>query len=331
MAIIRLDNIETSSISCDELSPKWRDYKERAKKAALALAMFAEDFKSAQAVKNCGNTLIFGVTKKGSRKVIQADFCKHPLCPLCAWRKGIKKTKELEGYVLRLKQQGYRFFLQLVPTLKNTSSVIGTMDRFKKAWRKLSCRKIFKDYFDGYYLNMEYTYSEKTGWHCHAHVLVAVRKDLNFPLPAEEFKELQDRFSSQWLDITGDSFIFGVRSVRNLREFAKYINKGIEGGDDLERIAELAKEIKNRQLTSRSGCFRSKELSKSDDNENGFFDVDDLVQCDDDDEIVLVEVYIWNNFDNCYIRKVYTPSQFKARGNIFDKRSYKGKKMKGGL
>lgn len=315
---LRVHNIETTQIFNKDLSRKWVDYKIQAKKIALALGVFGEYFERASKLRACGKRLIFGLYQSGNRKILTANFCRDPLCPTCSWRRSIKNTKKLEEYVDILKSQGYNFFLQLVPTIKSDHDIKGTMTKLKKAWAKLVQRKLYKKYFDGYYSQVEYTYSAEHGWHVHAHILVAVKKDLNFPLPAEEFAKMQNDFSELWLKITGDSFIFGVRSVKNLHEFCKYITKmeSFKGADDMSKIVDLADEIKSRRLISKGGCFKKITISEVE----GEFEIEqeegDLL-----DPLVAIEIYTWNNKGNFYDKEVVTPEEFKKRSDIDHERN----------
>lgn len=307
---LRVHNIETTR---QVFNPKWSYHKIEAKKIALALGVFGEYFERASKIRSCGNEMTFARHQSGNRKILYANFCKDPLCPTCAWRRSIKNTKKLEEYVHDLKAQGYKFFLQLVPTIKSTHDIAGTMTRLKECWSKLIRKKLFKQYFDGYYSQVEYTYSADHGWHIHAHVLAVVKKDLVFPLPAEEFEQMQNDFSDLWLKITGDSFIFGVRSVKNLHEFCKYVTKmeSFKGADDMEKIVDLADEIRGRRLISKGGCFRKIKIEEIE----GEFEIEEE-EGDLLDPVVAIEIYTWNKKGSFYNCEVLTPEEFKKRSEV---------------
>lgn len=95
---------------------------------------------------DCSTFLEFGVTKTSSLKLLQANFCKVRLCPMCAWRRSLKIFGQVSKVMDQVeKNYNYRYIF-LTLTVKNCYSedLKDTLDLMTKSFNKLSERKAFK-------------------------------------------------------------------------------------------------------------------------------------------------------------------------------------------
>lgn len=310
----RLETIETYDI-------KWKKYKSNAKVIYMAYAE-AGFMGRANMVKHCGKELIFGVDAESVRRLLTANFCRDPLCPLCSWRKSVKRYHELQSYVQTLQDKlDYEYFLHITFTLKNSIEIDGTLSRLWGSWRKLNRRKWFKELFAGYYVSVEYTYNKKEGWHPHLHVLVAFKKGViegtckgTMPFNRVCWFALSDFFSEEWQSITGDSFVVGVKGAKHVHELTKYITKAetFKGAGGSERVIALFEEIQGRRLYAKGGIFRGLKVDFEPD--------DDLVGPEEIKKLYMtVEVWKWDKDSHSYkIKTVRTEDFFsdkRSRGS----------------
>lgn len=135
----------------------------------------------------CGTWLRFGVSVDGV-KLREANFCKHRLCPLCNWRRGLKVYGALKQILVFLAPQGYRY-IALTLTVRNcTGGVLaGMIDRMVQGWRDMTHndytlgRNFWREWrgkesvVQGAFRSLEVTINKEDGtYHPHFHVLLAV-------------------------------------------------------------------------------------------------------------------------------------------------------------
>lgn len=143
--------------------------------------------RKAETVAACGTWLRFGVAVDGV-KLREANFCKHRLCPLCNWRRGLKVYGTLTQILGFLAPRGYRY-IALTLTLKNCAgeALAATIDRMVQAWRNMVHDDTVlgvnfwrkwrgkEPVVQGAFRSLEVTVNEKEGtYHPHFHVLLAV-------------------------------------------------------------------------------------------------------------------------------------------------------------
>ena len=107
---------------------------------------------------HCGDFIITGVDENGDRRIVEANFCKARLCPLCQHRKSAKARAQVFDIVNHLEGYSYIF---LTLTMKNEaiadSTISAALERLSKAWQRFTQRKRVRDTVLGYYKSVELT------------------------------------------------------------------------------------------------------------------------------------------------------------------------------
>lgn len=162
-------------------------------------------------LRDCATFLDFDECPVDSRhdsRLKRANFCHLKFCPECQWRRGLKyslKTYQVISHYLRGSPDYGVVHLTL--TLKNVDDMQGVHSRLIRSFQKLRDRKVFDRCVGGIWA-LEVTMRGK-GYHPHLHCLCLVPRNKNgLPVLAA-----QQALSDAWLDITGDSYIIGVRAV----------------------------------------------------------------------------------------------------------------------
>lgn len=114
----------------------------------------------------CGSWLRWRIYNDpdNTSQLVAANYCRHQLCPVCAWRKHAKY-----GAVLSRALEGMDSLYLVTMTVDNTPQI--TRERLQQIiqqstamLRVLNC----KDYV----ANIEITYSDEKGYHPHVHAIV---------------------------------------------------------------------------------------------------------------------------------------------------------------
>jgi hypothetical protein len=198
-----------------EALPKRIDRYGKAKKSALDIADYMETLPDHQAtarrLKACGDYLVFRHYYTVDRvKLHGASLCmKHLLCSLCAIRRG---AKYLKAYLVRfqvLQEQNPKLNAYLVTlTVKDGADLAERFKHLFNSQRELWHRKHRGrgSVLDGVAAAV-WSYEVKRGqgsglYHPHLHMIAL----------AESMPD-QVQLSSEWHNITGDSFIVDVRPI----------------------------------------------------------------------------------------------------------------------
>lgn len=252
-----------------EALPKRIDRYGKAKKGALDVADYMETLPEHQAtarrVKACGDYLVFRHYYTVDRvKLHGASLCmKHLLCSLCAIRRG---AKYLKAYLVRfqvLQEQNPNLNAYLVTlTVKDGSDLAERFNHLFKSQRELWHRKhrgrgSVLDGVSAAVWSYEVKRGEGSGvWHPHLHMIA-----LSESMPD------QGQLSSEWHNITGDSFIVDVRPISQedpasgFIEVFKYAVKFSEQSpsDTVHAWATLA----TKRLIGSAGLFRGVVVPES--------------------------------------------------------------------
>ena len=265
---------------------------------------------------DCSTFLEFGVTKTSSLKLLQANFCKVRLCPMCAWRRSLKIFGQVSKVMDQVeKNYNYRYIF-LTLTVKNCYSedLKDTLDLMTKSFNKLSERKAFKKAIKGYFRSLEITYNkEDNTYHPHFHLILAVNKSY---FTDKDYYLSQENWTRLWKESLQVDYkpVVDVRRVKSkdknfskvIAETAKYTVKSedflikkedgkIDEALTDEVVATLDKALHRKRLVSFGFLFKDihRQL-KLDDAENG-----DLKKTDNEDELRddltdIILRYQWN-------------------------------------
>lgn len=276
-------------------------------------------------VKSCGEILEFNVTNEGKMRLARAWFCKSVLCPMCNWRKAMKRsiqTMKVVEKVIILKPTARWLFLTL--TVKNVYSgdeLDKSLKEMTEGFRRLMLYKKVKKNLIGFMRSTEITVNKKDGsYNQHMHVLLCVSSTY---FKNEDNYLSQDEWTGLWkkamkLDYTPVVHIEAVKQKKRdkkkemtaiesaVKETAKYSVKDSDyATGDLEYDFEIVKDLElglfRKRLVSYGGLL--KEIHKQlnlDDLEDG-----DLVKIDEESDVQGTAYSIvarWNwNLRNYYI------------------------------
>ena len=119
-------------------------------------------------IKNCGSLLQFEtfLDKNGTTTLKNANFCKHKLCPFCAWRWHLKNSAILDKTFELLKGKQFYHLVLTIPNTKYLTKdfLLGLRERASKFLKKyLRC--------DDYFNSFEITIDKEGNYHPHYHVV----------------------------------------------------------------------------------------------------------------------------------------------------------------
>lgn len=214
----------------------------------------------AKAIKECGTFLMFKQYKdlNSTAQLTRANFCKDPLCPMCAWRKHIK-TSNIMAYAMEDIKGKVSHLVLAVPNTKHITRerLINLKERavsFVKG--ALNC--------DNYFSNLEIVASD-AGFHPHIHMLIE-SQDF-FSVNQEKIKDMSqkwrkhfDKRDTEMYDREYEGYTFYIRGITGdyqgaLQEVTKYVVKA-ETKIDTDNTAELADAIKGVRKSSSGGTFK---------------------------------------------------------------------------
>jgi len=282
-------------------------------------------FKKAERVSTCAEILEFDVTKEGRLKLAHAWFCKSPLCPICNWRKTMKRsvqTTKIVSEVIRRKPTTQWLFLTL--SLKNVFSgeeLDSSLKKMAEGFRRLMMYKKVKQNLVGFMRATEVTVNKTLGsYNQHMHVLICVESAY---FNSKGAYISQEEWTNLWKKAMKLDYkpIVHIEKVKNkkknknkdmaaievaVQETAKYSVKDADylTGDlknDLEVVKDLEEGLYRKRMVAYGGLLKEihKELNL-DDVEEG-----DLVRVDDEsveDEKAYSVVAQWNwKFKNYFI------------------------------
>lgn len=222
-------------------------------------------------VSQCGTYLFFKryFDAKGTITLERANFCKHPLCPVCAWRRHLKYSHIIEK-TLQIGNFGYLYHIVLgVPNVDVIDKP--TLMRLKERGasfvkQKLNCQ--------GYISNLEVVHHGK-GIHPHLHILVETQDFIK--VSKDYIKNLSHKWMMHYIKGRSDmaeyktkydGFTFYLQGLGRgaekeiSQELTKYIVKGDFTSDDGSFISAISDAIKGVRKMSTSGNFK-KTMTKA--------------------------------------------------------------------
>lgn len=215
---------------------------------------------------NCGSI----ITLNESGQIIAANFCKNKLCPICAWRKSLKRYSENNQAFSFINDNFDKSYIFLTLTIQNVNDLKEGIDKLNDGFKRMSNTKKFKDISLGYYRNIEITFNEETKkWHPHSHIIICVNKSY--------FKSNKYIKSKEWLkmwrEATRDENITQVKvsAVKNkngevdvfaaVLEISKYMSKILQiskfnYSEAVKITKELIESTYHKKMITTSGIIR---------------------------------------------------------------------------
>ena len=261
----------------------------------------------AERMYKCGSWLEFAVSPDDEKRLINARFCKHRLCPMCGWRRSRRWYSRMIQILNHPEMSGYEY-LFLTLTVKNVKAdrlkpTIRLMfDGFKKMATK---DHKFKAAASGWYRTLEITYNSDRGdYHPHIHVLIAVNPSYfkTTYIDHPEWVEMWRRHSQlAYNPVVHVKKVYERKGM--IAEVTKYVIKPMDiESCKLKTIQELNETLYRVRAIALGGRFKAIDslLFDSDDVD------DDLVGADDENatggKFKAVEAYYFSVPDGKYIK-----------------------------
>ena len=213
---------------------KWKERKE----ANLLLALAYRDINrnKSERLETCGDVLTFRKYLDGELQLHAMQSCRVRLCPICAWRRGLKIYRQVEQVTTHLSKNQLAYIM-LTLTVRNVSGddLSGAIQGILRGWRRLTQAKPFKSAVKGWFRSLEVThdinlmitkklYEKKreyfsrrnlyigarnpnyNQYHPHLHVLLAVSKQY---FKSKSYLS-QSRWAELWADVMGLDYVPSV-------------------------------------------------------------------------------------------------------------------------
>lgn len=239
-------------------------------------------------MEDCANYLVFAQVDGNKKKLVDANFCRIRMCPVCNWRKSLKMFSQVSEITDLMMSEVKVRFIFLTLTVKNpvADKLVETLNQMNEGFQWLVQKsktfapaKKLKQNLLGYLKSTEITYNLKQDtYHPHFHILLAVRPSY-FDSGYVRQKEYVEMWkSAMHLDYLPQVDVRVIRNAtsRTIAEMSKYPVKTA----DLLKIQDEDKAIKalitlhnsmfKRRLVTFGGLFRDiKARLKLDDIEDG--------------------------------------------------------------
>lgn len=257
---------------------------------ALAAAFDRLGFQDrAQLVLECGTFL--GITEEeGEIKIVEANFCKQRLCPLCSWRRSLKifsNTSRILNHLDSTRGNEIKYlFLTLTVQNVRLEDLGSTIDSMAAAYHRLTNNKAWKRRVLGAMRTLEITINRETGQaHPHYHLILAV--DRHYATKNDETYWTHEEWQSAWKKAARLNYdpMVSIERVKGrqagIAEVAKYMAKDTDylidateahmGTEEAEALTDyivrnLHDQLRGRRLLSYTGILREaqKELKLTD-------------------------------------------------------------------
>lgn len=170
-----------------------------------------------QEIDKCGTSLTFEryFNEEQTVRLASANFCKHRLCPYCAWRWHLKYSKIIEKSFEILDVQDFYHVVLTIPNVKFLNKEF-LMELRKNATKFIKKSLKCKDYM----ISFEITIDKEGGYHPHFHV-IAILKDK----PTKKFLQ------TEWAKVSNCGSNYAICDIKECtdkrisQELTKYILK----------------------------------------------------------------------------------------------------------
>lgn len=191
----------------------------------------------AELVRSCGDFLLFrrGINEQGEladlSQLHKANFCKQRLCPMCAWRRGLKMYSQAIQIANALENEYSAVFLTLTVPSVSSSALSELIHEMQEAWHKFTMVRPIKKVMQGYIKSLEITYNPVMNtYHPHFHVVIFVNKD---------YGSTHYLSHEQWLQYWRDSMQDQSIQFVNIKKIYENESRGTDGF--ASAVAEVCK------------------------------------------------------------------------------------------
>lgn len=229
----------------DDLIERLREHKVKSRKISSMLYELYKDEKPIKAdnIRYCGSYIKLREYKDEARTkhIKEANFCKHPLCPMCAWRYSLKWAVWLYKACQSYREKGY-FLYHMILTRPNVDHITAETLREQRAARKKFFKGIFEDNLEAYAEAFEITCKGR-GFHPHQHIIVVLKEKIAIT------REIIDILEHIWCEFMPSKYGYTILNLwpikgepRDVAEVCKYIVSP-DGNFTKDEVAELDKAL----------------------------------------------------------------------------------------
>lgn len=241
-----------------------------------------------QQMKDCASYLVFGQTN-GKKKLVDANFCRVRLCPMCNWRKSLKmfaQVSKITDVILAEKPSARFIFLTLTVKNPNAEELTKTLNEMNEGFKYLvqksrdfASAKLLKENLLGYLKVIEITYSARNDtYHPHFHVLLEVKSSYfgKGYIKQKEYAKMWQQALHLDYQPQVDVRVVKNATSRAIAELSKYPVKTADllklknESQAVQALMTLHNSMKNRRLITFGGDFKEvRRRLKLDDIETG--------------------------------------------------------------
>ena len=216
-----------------------------------------KEYNKASNIENCGTFLMFRNyhDEQSTKELKKANFCKHSLCPMCAWRLHLKNTKIMSYALEHAKGKLYHLVL----------AIPNTPDLQKSELSRMRTRAI--DFIkkelgtNSYIINLEIT-KNKDSFHPHFHCVIEVPKFIKVSREYVMYKSLKWReyYTEKPAEIGDKGYTFYITGITDKQsassELTKYIFKDANSNYNSIDVENIADATYNLRKISAGGNLR---------------------------------------------------------------------------
>lgn len=247
--------------------------------------------KKGENILNCGTSLEFQHFFDGddTRTLHGANFCKHKLCPMCAWRWHLKQSAILQRAFDILGKQDFYHLVLTIPNLKYMTKNFLVELRKKTA---IFMKKIAKS--KDYFISFEITIDKNGYYHPHYHIIYI--NHLEKPLTRKTIQ-------TEWARIANTGTNYAIAQQKKCSnnkialELTKYILKFEDFEPDINHLKVIDMATWNVKKMSSSGAiYEAKQRAEKEIERENFEKMQELKQFDSE-----LEWFLW--FQDSYIKQ----------------------------
>ncbi len=247
-----------------------------------------EESEKAEQIRNCGSRLSFErfFDENDTTKLASANFCKHRLCPFCAWRWHTKTAKLIERTFEIVGNKNFYHLILTIPNVKFLTKEF-LIDLRVKATTMMKKILKCKDYF----ISFEITIDKNGLFHPHFHILCILKENA---IPTR--KMLQ----TEWARVSNCGSDYAICKLvecsdnKISQELTKYILKFESEEIDPKKLFVINKAIKGlRKFASNGIIKKAEEQAKKELDHEKFIEMQTLSLYDS-------EVYFYEWFGKSY-------------------------------
>lgn len=215
-------------------------------------------------VLECGFRVTVLEDDEGSTRFDTGFFCKHRMCPACAWRKSMGTAVVLTAISGAMVADGYT---PLMVTLTAPNCEADQLDdeilRYNHAWDKLIRRKRYRDAWGNNVRKLEVTYNQQSDtYHPHLHVMVFVRPGYfkggergNYISRAQLLSDWRKAYGNNNITQVDVRKAYGTDG-KNIAELSKYVAKASDFLFSEEVFKTFYYGLYGKRLFGYSGCCK---------------------------------------------------------------------------